>query len=346
MKFNKKIKVTDIAQAAGVSQAAVSRYINGSGYVSDDKKQSIAAAMDSLGVQVSDEPPASRGRNRKIFGLLIPPLNGNVQYTCMASFFSEAAKTRGYSTRVYAVNLSETELNSVLQTMLKDHLSGIFIPVVPMLELDKKTQKTITESEIPIVMFSEFLNPYPKINSIVNNFDAGINMAVNHLWECGCRNIALMTPPTTQSKSAVLQQRAFRNIVQTCGTWDSWQITEYAWDEPTFTKAGYNCARLAFEKNPQIDGIICWTDSYAAGILWYLYETGRNIPKDVKIVASNDDYAAYLCPPITTYALSNESVCTEALDMLIRLQSTRERDNVKHVYLTPKFIIRRSTELK
>ena len=166
MKFNKNVKVADIAQAAGVSQAAVSRYINGNGYVSDDKRQSIAAAMEALGIQVSDQPSINRGRNRKIFGLLIPPLNGNVQYTCMASFFSEAAKTRGYSTKVYAVNLSETDLNSVLQTMLKDHLSGIFIPVVPMLELDRKTQKTITESETPIVMFSEFLNPYPKINKI------------------------------------------------------------------------------------------------------------------------------------------------------------------------------------
>jgi DNA-binding LacI/PurR family transcriptional regulator len=90
---------------------------------------------------------------------------------------------------------------------------------------------------------------------------------------------------------------------------------------------------------------MCIRDSsYTAGILWYLYETGRNIPKDVKIVASNDDYAAYLCPPVTTYSLSNESVCTEALDMLIRLQSPRERDNIKHVYLTPKFTIRKSTE--
>ena len=346
MKFNKKVKVADIAQAAGVSQAAVSRYLNGSGYVADDKKQSISRAMESLGVQLSGEPSISRGRNRKIFGLLIPPLGGNVQYTCMASFFSEEAKNRGYSTKLYAVNLGETELNAVLQTMLKDHLSGIFIPVVPMLELDKKTQKTIAESETPIVMFSEFLNPYPKINSIVNNFDAGIHMAVNQLWECGCRNIALMTPPTTQSKSAVLQQRGFCNAVQSSGTWESWQITEYAWEEPTFTKAGYQCARLAFEKNPKIDGIIGWTDSYTAGILWYLYETGRNVPRDVKIVASNDDYAGYLCPPVTTYSLSNESVCTEALDMLIRLQQPRERDNVKHIYLTPKFIIRGSTEIK
>lgn len=65
MKFNKNVKVADIAQAAGVSQAAVSRYINGNGYVSDDKRQSIAAAMEALGIQVSDQPSINRGRNRK-----------------------------------------------------------------------------------------------------------------------------------------------------------------------------------------------------------------------------------------------------------------------------------------
>ena len=150
MKFNKNVKIADIAKAAGVSQSAVSRYINGNGYVSDEKKRSIDIAMEALDVRMTSKPSVNRSKQHKIFGLLIPPLNGNVQYTSMASFFSDAAKSRGYATKVYSVNLQETELKDILQTMLKTPLSGIFIPVVPMLELDLETDRNVLRVFKPI----------------------------------------------------------------------------------------------------------------------------------------------------------------------------------------------------
>lgn len=346
MRFStdKKITIAEIAEKAGVSPSAVSRYLNNSGYVAEDKRAAIESAMKALNVKTENETRITKARSRKVFGIIIPPLSGNVQFERMGSFFSAMAKNRGYSTKIYPVDLAANRLDDVLRSIQKDNLSGIFIPVVPMLELDAETQKTIAESDTPIVMLSEFPEPYPEINSIVNNFGAGIKMALAHLAECGCRNIALLTPSVTQSKSAALQQKGFIKYIDETGPWESWQITEYNWSTHNFSHAGYECAKLAFEKNPDIDGIIGWVDSYTAGIMWYLYERGKRVPDDVKIITCNDDYAEFLCPPVTTYSLSNEVACSEAVDMLIRLQKESERENVKHVYLTPKMTVRKSTK--
>ena len=45
----KKVTFTDVAQRAGVSVAAVSRYVNNNGYVSEEKRQAIKKAIDEVG---------------------------------------------------------------------------------------------------------------------------------------------------------------------------------------------------------------------------------------------------------------------------------------------------------
>ena len=111
-----------------------------------------------------------------------------------------------------------------------------------------------------------------------------------------------------------------------------------------FAQAGYACAKLAFSRDPDLDGIIGWTDSFTAGILWYLYESGRRVPENVKVVAMNDDYAPCLCPPLTTYSFSVQEQCAAAVEMLVTLQNPRMRQNVRHMYIAPTFTIRGSTD--
>lgn len=343
--YGKKIPIREIAARAGVSPSAVSRYLNDSGYVSDEKNAAIFRALQALGARPENAPPTARGRNRRVFAFLSPPLvpGANIQFAAMGSFFSDAAKSRGYSTKVYSVSLADTPLVTALRQIMEDHPSGIFIPVVPMIELDRQTQRFIQESEIPIVFLSEFLRPYPRINSIISNVNQGVGMAVAHLREQGCSRLALLTPPTTQSKFAALEQAAFQEYTQEENWPENSIICEYPWQEPSFANAGYACAKLAFERDSELDGIIGWTDSFAAGILWYLYEVGKRVPEDVKLVALNEDYAPFLCPPLTTVSFSNQTICTQAVEMLTRLQSPKERENVKHVYISPCFTVRRST---
>ena len=76
--------IKEIAKLAGVSSAAVSRYLNG-GYVSDEKKEQIKKVIDETGYQPSAQARMLRtkkaclihqpdhGRNRKgSFGAELP----------------------------------------------------------------------------------------------------------------------------------------------------------------------------------------------------------------------------------------------------------------------------------
>jgi len=345
-KQGKKLRVSDIAELAGVSPTAVSRYLNSSGYLSPEKGEAIRRALEAMGAQADESAPENRGRSRKLFAFLAPPYrpNSSMEFAVMGSVFSEEAKSRGYATKVYSVDFTKLTLIEALELMLSDHPSGILLPVLPMMSLDLRTQRFVQECNVPIVFCSEFPTPYSSIHSIIYNFDAGIEMAVSHLVDMGCRRLALLTPPNSQSKSAGLQQTAFFGCTGEKKELENAQCFTYPWVDGKFAQAGYACAKEAFSQNPDLDGIISWTDSYAAGILWYLYEVGKQVPRDVKLVALHEDYAPYLCPPLTTYTFSNREVCVEAVEMLVTLQSPRQRQNIRHLYINPVFTVRGSTD--
>ena len=54
----KKVTMKDVAAAAGVSVAAVSRVMNGSGYVAPDKREAILQAISTVGYRTQRVPPA------------------------------------------------------------------------------------------------------------------------------------------------------------------------------------------------------------------------------------------------------------------------------------------------
>ena len=81
MQIYKKIKFVDIAKKAGVSNAAVSRYVNGSGYVSEEKKKMIQKAMDELEYTISEKKEM---KQNKIFAKSID-IYGLQLYDCKQS---------------------------------------------------------------------------------------------------------------------------------------------------------------------------------------------------------------------------------------------------------------------
>ena len=66
--------IQEIAKLAGVSSAAVSRYLNG-GYVSDEKKEQIKKVIDETGYQPSAQARMLRTKKACLIGVVVPKIN-------------------------------------------------------------------------------------------------------------------------------------------------------------------------------------------------------------------------------------------------------------------------------
>ena len=68
------VKMKDVAELAGVSSAAVSRYLNG-GYISADKAARIKQAIELTGYVRSSQARALRTGSTKLIGVIVPKIN-------------------------------------------------------------------------------------------------------------------------------------------------------------------------------------------------------------------------------------------------------------------------------
>ena len=68
------VKMKDVAELAGVSSAAVSRYLNG-GYISADKAERIKQAIEQTGYVRSNQARALRTGSTKLIGVIVPKIN-------------------------------------------------------------------------------------------------------------------------------------------------------------------------------------------------------------------------------------------------------------------------------
>ena len=66
--------IKEIAQLAGVSSAAVSRYLNG-GYVSEGKKEQIRKVIEETGYQPSAQARMLRTKKASLVGVVVPKIN-------------------------------------------------------------------------------------------------------------------------------------------------------------------------------------------------------------------------------------------------------------------------------
>ena len=69
-----QMTIKEIAKLAGVSSAAVSRYLNG-GYVSDEKKEQIKKVIEETGYQPSAQARMLRTKKACLIGVVVPKIN-------------------------------------------------------------------------------------------------------------------------------------------------------------------------------------------------------------------------------------------------------------------------------
>ena len=86
--------IKEIAQLAGVSSAAVSRYLNG-GYVSDEKKEQIRRVIEETGYQPSAQARILRTKKACLVGVVVPKINSE-SISRVTAGIEQVLSRRGY----------------------------------------------------------------------------------------------------------------------------------------------------------------------------------------------------------------------------------------------------------
>lgn len=317
----KQATIYDVAEAAGVSIATVSRVMSG-GSVSEASRKKVESAMAALAYVPS---PAATHRQRRSstrrLALVISDLT-NPYYTALTAGAEKEARKNGYSLQLFSIPLKSGDAAGTIARLMEEKSIDGAVLVGKIVEDGERVLEDLLRLKqvMPLVTIGPKIEGLDSIN-LTSDLSLSVRMSINHLRALGHQRIAFIGG-SSNVRSSNIRERAFYDEMDRLGL--------YA-DRTLHAETGYLpqdgevCiaklfARLAPPERPT--ALIAINDLVALGAMRHLQRVGLRIPEDIAIIGcDNQFFTPYLNPALTTVDLHPEEHGRSAVSELIAARS-------------------------
>jgi LacI family transcriptional regulator len=301
----KRVTIRDVADAAGLSPAAVSYALRGI-MVSEETQERVQGLAAELGYEANPIARALASGRTGTIGVLGPSLEDLWQQRLVA----EAGRVLLERDR-YALILDaggDPGRQRALAGQLRDqHVDGLLVsPVDP----SDPTWAQLT-AEVPIVVIGDTFQAATAIGEVLFDNRIGVRSALEHLRSLGHRRIAVLRPPgsPTNDRPAELIVAA---EAERLGLDIHAATAGYALTDAT------DRARELLRREPRPTAAFCFADAFAYGVYAAARELGISIPGELSVIGYDDHpISAVLTPPLTTFSWNSKRLMQTAVGMLL-----------------------------
>ncbi|WP_182113703.1 MULTISPECIES: DUF6807 family protein [unclassified Actinotalea] len=301
--------ISQVADAAGVSRATVSRVMNGQATVAADIAERVRVAAADLRYRPSTVARSlSLGRTNSV-ALVVPDL-GNPMFQQILRGAVAAAEPFGFRFLVAeTVENAAAEAEIALEARLRCDALILAAPRSP----DPVLRELLAQAQ-PAVLINRDLGT-PDVPTVQVDYGAGIRSLADHLVALGHREIAYVAGPRG-STSQGLRRRALdearerhpglRVTTLPCGSTvdDGYRVTEDV---------------LA----SRATAVVAFNDLVAIGLLARLNEIGVHVPADLSVAGFDDvELARYTTPSLTTVSVPQADLGRRAWGLLHGLMTS------------------------
>ena len=280
--------IREVAKLAGVSASTVSRVMNNTAKVDEEKKQRVLAAIEQTGFKPNALARALFKQSSKIIGVIIPTIE-NPFFNEMAKAIEEEAFQKGYRLLLCNSNGDVEKEKSNVEMLTQMKADGLII----MTNSDE-TGEIIAQCNLPVVVLDRRVFGGSEIAYIESDHYQGGVLAAEHLLECGCKNIVCMRGPQELS-SGKKRYKGYKDVCKKYGLKECYINCDYSYD------AGLKAAKELLEKYPEVDGIIATNDIVAISVYKVLQNAGYKVPEDIQIIGfDNIQFSWLFTPEIST----------------------------------------------
>ncbi|WBL19152.1 LacI family DNA-binding transcriptional regulator [Citricoccus sp. NR2] len=330
--------IKDVAQAAGVSVATVSRALSGNGKVSEATRSKVRRAAEDLGYVVSfNASSLASGRSRNI-GVVVPTVGRWFFSTVLEGITNELIEA-GYDLTLYNTGGQDQHRESVFSDLLlRKRLDAV---ITLTLKLQPHEVQQLASVGKPVVAIGGLI---PDIATVrVDDFNLAA-LATEHLISHGHRDIAYLGGTEefeVDFKLASARQDGYEYALDQ-GSFpvnDEWLLTA------DFTiQGGYRKVRnLLASPRKQPTAVVCASDEMAFGAILAARDLGWKVPEDLSVVGIDGHDLGELFG-LTTIAQDARGQGAAAVRKVLELLGEREleRDPTEGFYPT-EFVARSST---
>ena len=329
------VKISEVARHAGVSASTVSYVLSGKRSISPDTRDRVLASIKSLGYRPHAGARALASSRSNVIALVVPLRSGTYVPVLMQFAVLVVAAARAYDHDVLLLTQDEgvEGLERVAGTALVDAL------IVMDIETHDARLPVLRELTLPSVLIG-FPADTAGLTCIDFDFVAAGALAVRHLAELGCRNVALLgEPPEVYARGTGYAERTLHGFTRTAQ--ESGVTGTILPCDPAPGGVAETVRRLLREL-PGLTGLVVQNEAVVEPMLKVLQAEGRRIPEDLSvIVIGSDDLGLRTTPQLTSISLPTEDVAQRAVDLLVALLGGT--DVPAATLLPPRLTVRDST---
>lgn len=303
------MNINEIAKLAGVSRATISRYLN-NGYVSREKRQTIARVIEETGYIPSSQAQMLRSRKTKVIGVILPKLNSDAigrEITGISSVLS----AEGYQFLLANTANDERKELDYIKTFRNNQVDGIILIATVF---TSEHRVLLKELGLPVVILGQNVKGFPSVYH--DDYDAARDITTLLIRE-GRKNIGYIGVMLKDEAAGSSRYHGYMDAFQA----EKVRMNEKAMIEAEFNmEDGYYKSRELFNRFPNLDGLFCATDSIAVGAMEYLKEAGYEIPGDLSVTGvGHSSLSKVVSPKLTTIHYYYEASGEEAAQLLVQL---------------------------
>lgn len=303
------MNITEFAQYAGVSKAAVSRYFNG-GYLSADKRARIDAAIQQTGYHPSMQAQMLRTRRTRQVGVILPKLSSD---SCprMVDGIGSVLEEYGYHLLLLSTENNPAREVQALDLMRQNTVDGILL----IATIFTPEHRAVLDSlKLPVVIIGQ---QYPGYCCVYNDDFGAAKAATSIMLEKGRRAPGYLGVTLLDKAAGMARREGFDAALKEYGIAPRAQRMGVAQFN---LESGYQRAEKLFAADPDLDCLFCATDEIALGAMQYCRTHGIRIPEDVMVASIGDSKAGQMAfIPLTSAQLHYHTAGQEAAKLLMDL---------------------------
>jgi DNA-binding LacI/PurR family transcriptional regulator len=294
-------RLAEVAKKVGVSEATVSRVLNGKPGVSDATREAVLTALDVLGYE---RPTQLRGERARLVGLVLPELQNPI-FPAFAEVVGGALAQQGFTPVLCTRTVGGISEADYVDLLLQQQVSGVVFAggLYTQADMVHEHYLRLVERRLPTVLVNAAAEhwDFPRVSC---DDTIAIEQALGHLRALGHQDIGLIVGPADHMPS-IRKLEAFREM--------GGELVEHT----MHSLEGGHAAGLKLMKQG-VTGLICGSDPLALGAIRAARRAGRRVPADVSVVGY-DDSALMTCvdPPLTTVRQPIEAMGRAAVELLV-----------------------------
>ena len=326
-----------VARRARVSTATVSRVINGTAFVAPETAERVRAAIEALNFY-PDVNARTLGSGRSgMYGLIISDIT-NPYFPELVKAFEDIAVEHNQEVLIANTNYDPERMETCVARMLQRKVDGVAIMTS---EMGDHLVRSLSRRQIPMV-FMDTPVEGPGTSVVRVDYQAGVQAAMEHLFDLGHKDIAFISGPLSLA-SAEVRAHAFRDALEQHGI-----AGPRAWvQEGDHRVEGGHHAMQRILRSGKVTptAVLTSNDLTAIGAMGAIHEAGLRIPEDISVVGFDGiELSAYTQPALTTLVVSRVELASEAFRSLLRSKpEAAKKETAKEHVIVPRLLVRHST---